>query len=160
VTRIREPLRPALALLLLLAIGCEAVGEEPTAPGAWVTIRNTPVAAEVVVSAADQARGLGYRDSLEWNHGMLFPYESPGFRSFWMKGMRFDIDIVWILDGRIVGIHHRVPRVEAQEGPWPPVGTDSMVDQVLEVPAGFAAAHGWRTGDRVTVERTGLPEAA
>ena len=145
-------LRSALALLLLVGLGCEAVGEEPPAPDAWVTIRGARVATEVAVTPAAQARGLGYRDSLDWNHGMLFPYETPGFRSFWMKGMRFDIDIVWIRAGRVVDIDHRVPHVAAPEGPWPPVGTDSMVEQVLEVPAGFAAAHGWQKGDRVQVE--------
>ena len=90
----RSPFLPLLVLLVTL--GCEAVGEEGNEPDAWVTIRGVRVASEVMVTPTEQARGLGYRDSLAWSHGMLFTYDEPGFRSFWMKGMRFDIDIVWI----------------------------------------------------------------
>ena len=148
--RLARLVRPVLALSIL--VGCEAGGEEAEALDAWVTIRGARVAAEVVVTPEDQERGLGYRDALAWHHGMLFEYERPAFLSFWMKGMRFDLDLVWIRDGRIVGISHRVPHVDSPEGPWPPVRTASMADQVLEVPAGYASAHAWRSGDRVQID--------
>jgi uncharacterized membrane protein (UPF0127 family) len=157
----RHLTRPALALLALCFLcSCEAVGDEAAAADAHVTIRGARVAAEVVVSLEDQQRGLGYRDSLAWHHGMLFEYERPAFLSFWMKGMRFDIDIVWIREGRVVGLSQRVPHVASPDGPWPPVRVDTLSDAVLEVPAGYASAHGWRVGDRVTIERRELPGAA
>ena len=145
----------ALALALWLpATACElAGGDADPLPEAWVEIRDARVSSEVVESRERQVRGLGYRDSLDWDHGMLFVYPSAQFMRFWMKGMRFDIDIVWILEERIVDISHRVPHVESPEGPWPAVRTHSLVDQVLEVPAGYAASHGWRAGDLVRVER-------
>ena len=146
-----------MALLLFLiasALGfsgpCGAGSEpaEQTPPIPSVTIRNRNVTLEVARTRAEQSRGLGYRDSLEWGHGMLFPYEKAHFPGFWMKGMRFDIDIVWIREGRIVDISHRVPH--SPEGPGPTVRPAELTDTVLEVPAGFAQAHGWRRDDRVT----------
>ncbi len=139
-----------LALVALLGtLACEA---QPTiAPTPSITIRNHRVELEFARTRAEQARGLGGRDSLAWNHGMLFEYSRPGFPGFWMKDMRFDIDIVWIRDLRIVDISHRVKY--SPEGPGQTVRPRELVETVLEVPAGFAQAHGWRVGDRVTIDR-------
>jgi uncharacterized membrane protein (UPF0127 family) len=89
---------------------------------------------------------------------MLFLYEAPGFTAFWMKRMRFDIDIVWIRDLRIVGIEEFVPHPREENEALATVRPPELVDTVLEVPAGFARAHGWRRGDRISV--SGLPELA
>jgi hypothetical protein len=84
---------------------------------------------------------------------MLFVYDQPGFYSFWMRGMRFDIDIVWIRAGRIVDIAHGVRHVPGENGPT--VRPAELVDRVLEMPAGYAQTHGWRVGSHVEVERLG-----
>ena len=104
---------------------------------------------EIVRSAAEQSLGLGERDSLGWGHGMLFPYPAPRFTSFWMKGMRFAIDIVWIREFRIIAIAHRVPPPESPEATPVSVSAPELIDMVLEVPAGYAQAQGWSRGDRV-----------
>lgn len=141
--------------LLALALGmlASACGGSPSPagpePDAWTTIRDARVATEIARTFEQKARGLGGRDALAWGHGMLFPYERPDFLSFWMKDMRFSIDIVWIRDGRIVEIAHQVPW--SPEGPGPTLRPRELADAVLEVPAGYAQAHGWRRGDRVEV---------
>jgi uncharacterized membrane protein (UPF0127 family) len=81
---------------------------------------------------------------------MFFSYAKPAFYAFWMKDMRFSIDIVWILEGRIIAIDESVPFEPGGTGPT--LRPDSLVDAVLEVPAGNATARGWRIGDRVFVE--------
>ena len=43
-----------------------------------------------------QSKGLAIRDSLNENEGMLFIFETPQKYSFWMKDMKFPIDIIWI----------------------------------------------------------------
>jgi len=155
----RRP-RPLLLLLLLfftlaaatLAIGCGGTAPADTSP--TVTIGGTSVEVEIVRTPAEQALGLGNRDSLAWDHGMLFVYDEPGFFSFWMKRMRFDIDIVWIRDGRVVGIAAFVPWPHEDPDRPATVRPPELVDTVLEVPAGYAQAHGWRRGDRVEVSGT------
>ncbi len=146
----RRRIRLAGAACLLCLFSC-APGEASRADRTWVTIRGQRVAVEIAAERPGQARGLGGRDALAWNHGMLFLYETPGFYAFWMKDMRFDIDIVWILDGRITEILARV--AHSLDGPGPTYRPRQLTDQVLEVPAGYTEARGWRVGDRVRIDR-------
>ena len=143
------------ALLIATSPGCPTPGGrngEAGMPLGWVEIRGQRVEVEIADDPMLQSRGLGYRDKLAWGRGMLFAYPRSGFYNFWMKGMRFDIDIVWIRNDRIVHIHHRVPHVP--EGtPLPSYSIDQLVDRVLEVPAGYAQASGWHPGDRVQTQR-------
>ncbi|MCH2186476.1 DUF192 domain-containing protein [Myxococcota bacterium] len=147
--------RRSLAFLCFLMVcGCGAV--DPLAnpskeePEAWVSIGGTRIPVELAITKEEQRLGLGERDTLKWGHGMLFIHEEPDFRQYWMKGMRFDIDIIWIRDGRISSIAHRVPHVPGENGPR--VRSSELVDQVLEVPAGYAQTQGWRRGQRVQIE--------
>ena len=139
-----------------VASGCDATDRPSGAQPTEVTIRQQSIEVEVVRTREEQARGLSERDSLAWGSGMLFPYEKPAFVSFWMKGMRFDIDIVWIRHNRIVGIAERVPHPPDPEATPASVRPPELIDTVLEVPAGYARAHGWSRGDRV---RVSPPEA-
>ena len=107
---------------------------------------------EIADTPGLQSLGLGGRDALGKGRGMLFLYTQRGRHSFWMKGMHFDIDIVWIRDGRIVSVAARVPAPPSPNETEPArVSPSELADTVLEVPAGYAAAHGWRRGDRVVV---------
>jgi len=152
----RRHWRNSLASLLLVVSlatllgACASSETESDVPDGWVTIRDRRVAVEIADTPQKQALGLGERDHLPWGHGMFFPYERPGFRSFWMKGMRFSIDIIWMRDGRIVQIDANVPFEEGGNGPT--LQPRSLIDAVLEVPAGYVTAHGWRKGDRVLIE--------
>lgn len=144
----------ALCLLGATLAACDGSRAESrrdvTSPEGWVTIRGQRVAVELAITPAEQQLGLGQRDTLAWDDGMLFLYDKPGFYRFWMKDMRFDIDIVWIRGDRIVDISHRVPHVPGENGPT--VSPVELVDKVLEVPAGYATALGWRSGQPVEVE--------
>lgn len=137
-------------LALALTLGCQATESGPT-PEGWVEIGSKRVAVEFAISPEEQALGLGQRDSLAWDHGLYFVYERPAFYTFWMKGMRFPIDIVWIRQGRIVDLHVDVPFEPGGNGPT--LRPREIVDAVLEVPAGYATSSGWRVGDRVRLER-------
>ena len=78
------------------------------------------------------AKGLGGRPCITASQGMLFRFTKPGQYPFWMKGMKFPIDIIWI------GADHKVAAEEVNESPstYP----DKFVNQkpaqyVLEVKA-------------------------
>lgn len=158
-------LGPVLAAALSVAVpGCGASSSErshepvlavpnpPAVDAAIVTIGTERLEVDVARSDAAQRLGLGRYRSLPWDRGMIFPYPQPAFHAFWMKGMHFDIDIVWIRDGRIIGIAPRVPAPLRPDAENPArVQSSELVDLVLEVPAGYASAHGWRRGDRVAV---------
>ena len=135
-----------------LDLGLDLAGVAEPEPEGWVEIKGKRVAVEIAESPEKQALGLGQRDRLDWDKGMYFAYKRPAFYSFWMKVMRFSIDIIWIHKGRIIDIDTNVPFEKGGNGPT--VRPGSLVDAVLEVPAGYSAASGWTIGDRVAFERT------
>lgn len=151
----RRALMLGVAAAFTIAVACAAEPEAPSGP--TMTIRDRAVALEFARTRAEQSKGLGGRDSLAWHSGMLFEYPSPRFAGFWMKDMRFDIDIVWIRAGRIVDISHRVKHYD--DHPGPTIKPKELVETVLEVPAGYAEAHGWRVGDRAFLDRGKPPNA-
>jgi uncharacterized membrane protein (UPF0127 family) len=85
---------------------------------------------------------------------MLFvlPNDSP---SFWMKGMRFPLDIVWINGNRVVDVSADVPAPQGPGGGLPTYSPDRPADRALEVNAGWAARHGVEPGDTVRVRLPG-----
>ena len=95
--------------------------------------------------------GLGGHAPLGETDGMLFVFERPAFHSFWMKGMLFPLDLIWIENGLVVHIERDAPH-------FPP-GTSDMslpiyapaapATYVLEVNAGFTVYHGIEVGSQV-----------
>jgi len=137
--------------ILFCMNACRFDGIDEPEPDAWLEIRGKRISIELADTPAKQRKGLGERNSLGWDHGMYFGYSEPGFYSFWMKGMRFSIDIIWLRKDRIVGIEANVPFEKGGNGPT--VRPRELIDAVLEVPAGYSAANGWTIGDRVRLER-------
>lgn len=110
---------------------------------AYVAIGNTNVQATVAASEKQRQQGLSGRTSLGELQGMLFVFGQPGRHSFWMQGMRFPIDIIWIRDGVVVELLTDVPVPTGV----PPVYTpEQEATSALEVNAGFVAKHKIRVG--------------
>ncbi len=63
---------------------------------AEVIIGNKNFFAEIADSPKERQEGLSNRDFLEPFHGMLFVFPDNGAGAFWMKGMRFPLDFIWI----------------------------------------------------------------
>lgn len=104
--------------------------------------------AELAVSDEERAQGLMFREKIDEDQAMLFLFEEEDIHSFWMKNMRFAIDILW-LDGekRIVHIEKRVP--PCPRDPCPSYVPAEAAAFVLEVQAGFVEKHGLRLYDRI-----------
>ncbi|MBT4285721.1 MAG: DUF192 domain-containing protein [Deltaproteobacteria bacterium] len=118
-----------------------------------IKIGQSVIVAEIAKSPSDQRRGLGYRDQLEANRGMLFVYNNPGVRSFWMKGMRFAIDIIWLRQGRIVLIEKNVQPspIFKKNSHLKTYGSSVLADMVLEVSAGFSDKMKLSLGQHITI---------
>jgi uncharacterized membrane protein (UPF0127 family) len=122
----------------------------PLAP-ASVRIGGHTYAVELAASPAQQQRGLSGRDWLAPGTGMAFPFDPPAFTPFWMQEMHFAIDIVWVANGKVVGVAASVAPDRPGDEPrlyYPPV----PVSLVVELPAGTAAADGLAVGDAVSLE--------
>jgi uncharacterized protein len=129
---------------LLISVFCAlfiALSSSSVHAGNWWTIRleQVQVEAEIVFTPEEQQMGLGNRFSLPDGQGMLFLYNDPGIRIFWMKRMVFPIDIIWLRKGKIVFIHENIPPPEPglADEQLQRYGYGVLADMVLELPAGF-----------------------
>ena len=147
----RRARRTVLALLCALGAALAASASGPRRP-VVVLAERVRVSVDVVDTPQLRARGLSGRPGLAPEEGMLFLFEAPRIQSFWMKDMRFEIDIVWIRDGRIVGI---TPNLPLPKSPLvlPQYRSPVPCDVVLEVRAGAARRWGLTLGDSVRVDR-------
>lgn len=118
-----------------------------------MTVGGVSLTVEVADEPDESTRGLGYRTDLAAGTGMLFPTDPPRVQSFWMKGMRFCLDIVWIANDVVVGAAESIC-------PAPPGSPDEEipstlspepVDFVLEVPAGWMATNDLGVGSPVSL---------
>lgn len=98
--------------------------------------------AEMVSSPEKMQKGLGGRKELCQNCAMLFQFPDSKKHPFWMKGMLFPLDIIWISNGKVVHIEKNVS--EKFSGV---LSLQTEADQVLEINAGLADEIGVKTGD-------------
>lgn len=118
-----------------------------------VRINDQIIIADMVKSEKDRERGLSGRDSLGVNEGMLFNFSQNEQVVFWMKGMKFPIDIVWIKDGVVLGYIERVdPQVGVSEEKLEKYISPEPVNQVLELSAGRAKQMHLFVGARVNAK--------
>ncbi|MBI4714059.1 DUF192 domain-containing protein [Candidatus Uhrbacteria bacterium] len=80
---------------------------------------------------------------------MLFLFENETLVPFWMKGMFFPIDIIWLDNQTIVGFE---TDVQVENPPMTIYRPPTPVDSVLEVPAGFVKAHNLGIGDQLDID--------
>lgn len=114
-----------------------------------VQIKQTKIKAELASTQEQITQGLSYRESLAKNKGMYFMFSNTGFYTFWMKGMKFPLDIIWIDRGQVVGIEKFAPVPEGDK--VASFRSPTQVTNVLEVNAGVAEANDWQIGDRVEI---------
>lgn len=132
----------ALLAALILGFSNHAPGETRTS----VLVGGRSV--QVTVADTDRLRekGLSGHPGLSPDEGMLFVFDIDGKPGFWMKDMRFSIDIVWLdQEGKIVYIVR-----ELAPGTYPKTYAPPVPSRyVLELPAGFVRKHNVRVGNVV-----------
>lgn len=130
-----------------------AVTPVPPLERARITVGETTLDVELALEPWQQQLGLGYRNGLEPGTGMLFPSDQTRPRTFWMKGMRFCLDIIWINGNEITGAAESVcPDVPGTaDRDRAKFASPGPVTAVLEVPAGWMQEHGYGAGTRVTM---------
>lgn len=106
---------------------------------------------EVVRTTVERARGLSFRPGLTDGGGMLFLFGSPAVQRFWMKDMRFPLDMIWIGGNTVLGFAENVPPPARGTLLWglPVYRSPAGTDAVLEVNAGAVKASGIEVGDAV-----------
>ncbi len=112
---------------------------------ASVSLGDTTIGVEVVKTFGERALGLSGRENLKG--GMWFVFPEADYYSFWMKDMKFPIDIIWVSDDfEIVDIKENVSPDSFPKAFRP----RAKASFVLEVSAGFAKTYQVNIGDKVS----------
>jgi len=98
----------------------------------------------VAQSDEERKKGLSILPKLRRHEGMLFIFPSESLHGFWMKGMKFPIDIFWIRsDGSVCFIKRNAVPEEYPEIYKP----DCKSRYVIELKAGVAEEDRIEKGD-------------
>lgn len=171
-------IRPEIILLtaiLLLATGCKkslpdstpsanspmrspiqstATTNQKLHPTQTVTVGEHIFYVQVATTELDQTQGLSGIESIQKNEGMLFSFDSPTQPAFWMKDMKFSIDILWIRNNKVVAISERlaIPQTGQSEQQLPLYVPPTKIDAALEINAGLAKSYAVHLGDLVKTD--------
>lgn len=145
-----------IVLFLVIWSGC--IASSP--PDTSIEPKNTPRACfeksrtcfeiEIADTAEKQTRGLMERTQLDDNQGMLFVFDQPQQRAFWMKNTLIPLDMIWIDDtNHVIGITTLASPCE--NDPCPLYQIQSPSQLVLEIPGGRAINARITPGDKITI---------
>lgn len=124
--------------------------------GSYVKIAGKNIKVELATTSAEQQKGLSARTFLAENEGMLFVFDKSGIYPFWMKDMRFAIDIIWLAPSDVEGIAEVVYiKKDARLELYPETygakneqGLPLLSKYVLEVVSGFSDKNNLKVGDK------------
>ncbi len=114
-------------------------------------INNHIFSLEIVKTDKEREIGLAKYKNIPQNFGMLFFFEKPDFHSFWMKNMKFPIDIIFIRNNKIVTIFKNASPPKSNNEFIPIYRTKELSDSVLEINAGLSDKYNFKTGDFVKI---------
>lgn len=106
---------------------------------------------EIADTEAKRKKGLGGRQSISSDEGMLFVFEQKGKYPFWMKGLSYSLDFIWIRDDKVVDIQENVqpPTPGQSDSSLPIYESKEEIDKVLEVSGGTAKRLNIKIGDSI-----------
>ncbi|MCK9930351.1 DUF192 domain-containing protein [Frankia sp. Mgl5] len=124
------------------------------APGAvtetvTVRVRDRTVTAEVADSDDERRRGLMYRTRLPPDHGMIFDFGGETTSGFYMFRTLLPLSIMFVRDGRVVGVREMTPCSGDDPSACPVYYPDGAYTHAVEAPAHTFA--GVATGDPVAI---------
>ncbi len=152
---------PTAELLEGMATGVASDEEMPLEYEAELCHNAARIRVLVADTPSERAAGLSGYAGLPEDSGMLFVLAEPQQPSFWMKGMLFALDIIWIRDGTVVQIHAAVPPApkDTPDDQLPRYRPDEPITHVLELTAGSAARYGISVGDHIALCSDETPTA-
>ncbi len=109
-----------------------------------IKFQNAEIIADIADTQTKRELGLSGRRELVEGGGMLFVFDETANHGFWMKDMKFPIDILWIDENKqiIDSISNWATST------YPKISYPKQkAKYVLELPAGFIDAHKIKLGE-------------
>jgi uncharacterized membrane protein (UPF0127 family) len=116
-----------------------------------VTINNHIFNLAIAKTDTEKKIGLSKYRNIPQNFGMLFPFGKPDYYSFWMKNMKFPIDIIFIRNNKIVTIFKNASPPKSNNELLPIYRNQNLSDTVLEINTGLSDKYNFKTGDLVKI---------
>lgn len=106
---------------------------------------------EIVNTPTSITQGLSNREQIG-SDGMLFILPQTTIPTFWMKEMRFDLDLIWLRNNQVVDISRKAVRPESNESlaNLAIYSPSTPANMVLEVNAGQADTWEIKIGDKLS----------
>ncbi len=102
-----------------------------------VTVNGIRLVTDIASTGDQRSKGLAVKDDLKENEAMLFVFSKENEYGFWMKDMKFPIDIIWLdSDRKVVHVEHSLDPCGPDSCPIYEPDGDALY--VLETVAGFA----------------------
>lgn len=105
---------------------------------------------EIAKTASEKEIGLSKYNKIEDNLAMVFPFYKSDYYSFWMRDMKFPIDIIYINKGKIVNIFTNVSP-PSKNGNLKIYRSTQPADTVVEINAGLSEKYKFKKGDIVYI---------
>jgi uncharacterized protein len=115
----------------------------------YAIVDNYKILADIALTDKQVQDGLAIKNSMTENEGMLFFLGEPRKAPFWMKNMKFPIDIIWLNE------NFTIVHIEQELQPCESViycklyTPNSEALYVLETIAGFTKKHNLQIGDNI-----------
>lgn len=110
---------------------------------------NAVLTLEVLRKPEDHQKGFMFREPPDDSSGLLFLYSYGGRRSFWMKNVHFDLDLISLDDqGRV----RQIDRLKAFD--LRSVEVRFPCNTCIEVAAGFCSRHNVHIGSQLILGST------
>ena len=142
-----------ISSLMFFAFACN--GTPVLKQDAIVEIKAHKYSAEIADTPQAREDGLSGIASISDTEGMLFLFSEPQILKFWMRGMQFPIDIIWIDGDTIVDITENVAVPSPATGDFD-LGIyqpSKPSDKAFEVNSGWSLRHDIKIGDKVSITR-------
>lgn len=97
----------------------------------------------------DKQLGLSKYDNLAVDNAMVFIFDKPDYYRFWMKDMKFSIDLIFIKGNKIVTIYENLPIPNPSNDSLQIYSPSQVIDKVLEINAGLSKKYNFKVGDAV-----------
>lgn len=140
-------------LLLLACLGALASCSSRAAPAVGdtsVELKGRTIAVELALSAQEQRQGLQGRTSLAPDKGMLFVFDRPAPRAFWMRETLIPLDILFFDEKhRLLNGHYQAP--PCTQDPCPTYASRGPAMYVLEMKSGEAEKMKLKPGDSLRI---------
>jgi uncharacterized protein len=113
-----------------------------------VTINGIELVADLAETNEQRTKGLSVKDALAEKEAMLFVFDTAQEHPFWMKDMKFPIDIIWMDSNKIVvHVEHNLQPCSF-DGFCQTYKPNKDALYVIETMAGFAKDHNIVEGTR------------